>query len=177
MTLHDSTPRGHYKGFAWELSRSLLGVGVSTVLGVLFGALFAVGLDAETSTVVIAGFAGGFVGLATSPALSLVMHSRDAGLGVFLVTLATGVASLACGWLVRPVELGWGVLATVGFYVAVCIVWRIWAGSGAWAPHVAICGRCGYDLRGLSSDRCPECGVRFERARVTPPARGDSSAE
>ncbi len=27
----------------------------------------------------------------------------------------------------------------------------------------AICGPCGYDLRGLSESRCPECGAPFDK--------------
>src|SRR5438876_11478595 len=26
-----------------------------------------------------------------------------------------------------------------------------------------LCGSCGYDLRGAVSDRCPQCGRRFDR--------------
>ena len=29
-----------------------------------------------------------------------------------------------------------------------------------------LCGHCGQNLRGVSSDRCPECGHRFDRART-----------
>ncbi len=29
-----------------------------------------------------------------------------------------------------------------------------------------LCGHCGQNLRGVSSDRCPECGYRFDRART-----------
>lgn len=32
------------------------------------------------------------------------------------------------------------------------------------APH-AICSRCGYDLRGIESDRCPECGFELASQR------------
>jgi tRNA(Ile2) C34 agmatinyltransferase TiaS len=37
---------------------------------------------------------------------------------------------------------------------------------------VAVCMKCGYDLRGLpaGSDRCPECGVEFE---ADPAAKGE----
>jgi hypothetical protein len=29
-----------------------------------------------------------------------------------------------------------------------------------------ICPSCGYDLRGISSERCPECGTSFDRASI-----------
>src|SRR5689334_1075631 len=32
-----------------------------------------------------------------------------------------------------------------------------------------LCGRCGHNLRGVPSDRCPECGRRFDRARIVLP--------
>ena len=31
-------------------------------------------------------------------------------------------------------------------------------------PPLPLCPDCGYDLRGLASDRCPECGLRIDRA-------------
>lgn len=40
------------------------------------------------------------------------------------------------------------------------------------SPHrdlLPLCDRCGYSLRGLSGDRCPECGHLFDPSRL---ARG-----
>lgn len=36
--------------------------------------------------------------------------------------------------------------------------------AGATAPHELFCPGCGYDLRGIESDRCPECGLAIDRA-------------
>src|SRR5260370_481037 len=33
-----------------------------------------------------------------------------------------------------------------------------------------LCGGCAQNLRGVASDRCPECGRRFDRARLLHPA-------
>src|SRR5215813_4087013 len=33
------------------------------------------------------------------------------------------------------------------------------------------CPLCGYDLRGLSAPRCPECGSRFEWAELRDPTK------
>jgi hypothetical protein len=32
-------------------------------------------------------------------------------------------------------------------------------------PETIYCGTCGYDLRGLTSDRCPECGLTIDATR------------
>lgn len=46
-------------------------------------------------------------------------------------------------------------------------------------PLHATCGNraCRYDVRGLleHTDRCPECGSRFEDVGITPPGRGRNS--
>ena len=37
-------------------------------------------------------------------------------------------------------------------------------------PTKRVCANCGYDLRGLQSDRCPECGEAFDPKRRAGPA-------
>src|SRR6266513_2117893 len=32
-----------------------------------------------------------------------------------------------------------------------------------------LCGHCSHNLRGVPSDRCPECGTRFDRSRILLP--------
>ncbi len=41
------------------------------------------------------------------------------------------------------------------------------ASERAAIPHDLYCQECGYNLRGLTSDRCPECGRSLEGIRVT----------
>src|SRR5438477_13137741 len=36
-------------------------------------------------------------------------------------------------------------------------------------PFGRFCPDCGYDLRGLSSERCPECGLSIDAAMVESP--------
>ncbi len=36
------------------------------------------------------------------------------------------------------------------------------------AARAGNCGHCGYDLTGLTSEKCPECGVWIGRHRATP---------
>ncbi|RJP34806.1 MAG: hypothetical protein C4547_10385 [Phycisphaerales bacterium] len=39
--------------------------------------------------------------------------------------------------------------------------------GGAWHPDLhPLCTRCGYDLTGSVSDRCPECGGSFSRRQI-----------
>jgi hypothetical protein len=40
----------------------------------------------------------------------------------------------------------------------------------------AICVNCGYDLRGQTQPRCPECGKAFDPALLTPADRADPDA-
>ena len=39
------------------------------------------------------------------------------------------------------------------------------------ATGVPICIKCGYDLRGQTEPRCPECGTAFERTLLTKTAQ------
>ena len=67
---------------------------------------------------------------------------------------------------------GWGVGTEHGLVVPLW-PWPIVAIGVALYAHGLVrgarmrgrCERCGYDLRGLESDKCPECGVRSEQAR------------
>lgn len=152
-------PHGVHRGFRWELGRSLGAVVLSSVLGVLFGALCGAGLGLWQEAMFIACVAGAVVGFACSPVLTLVTTSRDAGVGVLLVTLVTGGAGVLAGSLGRAYDgMWWGVLATILVYVAVCVGWRMWSGTGAWTPSMRLCRGCGYDLVGLTGPVCPECG-------------------
>src|SRR5256885_10861457 len=36
--------------------------------------------------------------------------------------------------------------------------------AAAIAPATLLCPACGYDLRAIQSDRCPECGLAIDRA-------------
>ena len=47
-----------------------------------------------------------------------------------------------------------------------------------WSQQVEeiCCPLCGYNLRGLSEPRCPECGHRFEWHTLIDPAERDASS-
>ena len=60
-------------------------------------------------------------------------------------------------WWIVSVNL-WGMAALFGLYPAI--------GFARWLvrrsrPRKGACRGCGYDLRGLSTRRCPECGTQF----------------
>jgi uncharacterized paraquat-inducible protein A len=42
---------------------------------------------------------------------------------------------------------------------------------------VAVCLRCGYDLRGQTEPRCPECGTEFKPALLNTPKQHTSVEE
>ena len=82
---------------------------------------------------------------------------------VQLFTAAVGMfAAVGVGWVVVAGVLSllswWGVmLAAIGLAVAVYVRGRQQRQRQAWvdAGH---CAACGYDLRGLPTSVCPECG-------------------
>jgi hypothetical protein len=59
-----------------------------------------------------------------------------------------------------------GIMGGLCGVLAVFVGYRVVAGEIRLALRqrlrelgVRVCGRCGYDLRGLPADRCPECGA------------------
>lgn len=70
--------------------------------------------------------------------------------------------STNCGFAWRFVLPLWIPLALSG-------TWVLWSGSWAWRNRIILghCSSCRYDLRGLSSPVCPECGSPI----IIPPER------
>lgn len=54
----------------------------------------------------------------------------------------------------------WGLCVVLGGAWALLRSW-------GWAYHAWQCGRCGYDVRGLTGGRCPECGTGVDAAMRT----------
>jgi DNA-directed RNA polymerase subunit RPC12/RpoP len=91
---------------------------------------------------------------------------------VFLVVIAfivislvpmLAVLALARLGVIPARNLDQSIVLALGFGMcaAVCtplILALLYPGSKAWE-----CNQCGYDLRSLSTRRCPECGSRFTR--------------
>lgn len=86
---------------------------------------------------------------------------------IFIVSLASGVIGAGLGLLMQPAEFHKiGATLSIGMAV-VCTPFYLIA-IGAWAffypaefaAHFGPgnCTTCGYDLSGIASSRCPECG-------------------
>lgn len=63
----------------------------------------------------------------------------------------TAPGSPRSGW-----ELDWP--TSVPFFLCVLATWVVWRRTRV--PE-GLCPRCGYDLRGQTVNRCPECGLRY----------------
>lgn len=67
--------------------------------------------------------------------------------------------------------------------ISTVVLWRM---DRAWPPRMHLCSQCGYDTRGITSGRCPECGWSIANppglsadkhagpTEVNPPARAQS---
>jgi hypothetical protein len=66
----------------------------------------------------------------------------------------------------RPVVLGIDCVAA-GLAVVLVRLWLVKRSRRVALRH-GMCARCGYDLRGSPTGRCPECGVVSERASAKP---------
>ncbi|UCG33887.1 MAG: hypothetical protein JSU68_04465 [Phycisphaerales bacterium] len=58
-------------------------------------------------------------------------------------------------------------LATLGAFISVMAYIALGSGRKARRRARRVCSECGYDLRGLTTARCPECGTPFD-ARFLP---------
>lgn len=78
----------------------------------------------------------------------------------------------------------WLLLTAVIVAIPILLVGRYWAIKSrvqrsvrTWLVQQGypLCVRCGYDLRGLTDPRCPECGSRFDPDLLKQPARPSSA--
>ncbi len=108
-------------------------------LGVLYGAVL-----------------GSFVGFITSPIPAfLLMHKQLSH--AWLITYGGSAMVILVAYTLFPNSslvitfIGWLVIC-----IGVCLVLpRKWSPTG---PPAHLCRSCGYDLRGLTAQTCPECG-------------------
>ncbi len=87
--------------------------------------------------------------------------------GCIMFPVWGAIGAFAAGVVTFPV----GVLTAVFVRLALLVCDRV-------VPRPGLCWKCGYDLGGLSGERCPECGARLlqspreapiEQAGVVPP--------
>ena len=56
------------------------------------------------------------------------------------------------------------ILATLFLlFAAILIACAVWPRR---SPKLGFCVECGYNLRGSTEPRCPECGARFEKTKL-----------
>lgn len=149
----------------------MLNVLGSTINGVAFAVAMVIGqeirliaADAESSSFssiavqacVVGGTLGAIVGVLSSP-IAVVAVIRTEGIRPLTLTfLASSVAALTA--VIHPVV---GLICSLGAYLVSCVVTSLRAPQ-TWPPPIppGSCVRCGYDLRGLEADVCPECGKK-----------------
>lgn len=81
-------------------------------------------------------------------------------------------------------RITWGrdhpaLLVAIPVFALTCGVLRF-AMPSVWPRHLPwVCQNCNYDLRGVTTQKCPECGRPFEGTHVLPAAQNstDASAE
>lgn len=130
-----------------------------------------------------------FGGLVTGGIQAVVMMRDVHGLDLSVVTIGWSILGLLHGPLLWPIlaRRAWWTTAAVlcfGLVVAAVVagvtrvpeliflvpIAALWLSAGAcWRFSKAIaapglCRMCDYDLRGLPSPRCPECGTPFDYA-------------
>jgi len=95
-------------------------------------------------------------------------------LGVFVDVGLRSSAGMFTGFLVLA-GLAWAVAMCLGS-LSSAAGGRLWDRYRVFA-RAGLCVRCGYDLRGTPSGRCPECGTGFEATRTAASPTGSADEE
>jgi hypothetical protein len=104
---------------------------------------------------------GAFVGLLTSPIPALLLMHKEIDHAWSLAYAVSAVIAV----LSHVTFPNWSFVVTLTGWLACCI------GAGLWLPRrwppvprpQHLCRGCGYDLRALTSFKCPECGLHFDQ--------------
>ncbi len=109
--------------------------------------------------------------LAKKPSFYLVLVGYTFGVGGCVAAILTWVHR----WVAVPPGMYGGILGGItGGSGTVAMAWfwrrrvRRFLRERLLALGVPICLKCGYDLRGQTTPRCPECGTPFDSALVSP---------
>jgi len=95
-------------------------------------------------------------------------------LGVFVDLGLRSGDSIFTGLLVLG-GLAWVVTMCLGS-LSFAASSRLWERRRFFA-RAGLCAHCGYDLRGTSSGRCPECGTAFEVTNTPAPPAGSANEQ
>lgn len=145
--------------------------GLSAAMGACFGAAYG-GASVGSLGGFVGAFIGAVVGLIMAPALIIARESSGHPLVLPFIFTPTLLTSLGVGFVTT--ESSWTFLVPCGVYLVTCLT----AGQVFRRPVIppGCCRGCGYDMRGLTGPRCPECGWR-RVVRRRDPGPIDSDAE
>lgn len=147
----------------WERSKMLLrrvvwimGIGV---ISVLFGSVVMVTADG-VSTGLTAPLGMGFWMLLCFWAGNAAARIPSVGIALLLIIILVAGAIVAELSYFGPGSGLTFLTCAVDVPLVLCSYWgtRIFIGLGTHECSTGLCRRCGYDLRGTTSERCSECG-------------------
>jgi hypothetical protein len=154
------------------LTRTAILLLVSPVLGSVFAIASLLGM-ANPGVFIMAPFAAGFgffIGAAMSPLPALCLQRAPLRQALAFVGISTSIAAMLGGWFgpMTPYPAIWAGIA----YVASCLSWLVFSLFLPAEHHATtdtlVCP-CGYDLTGLESTACPECGASFSASVASTP--------
>lgn len=154
------------------LTRAAILLLVSPVLGSIFALAALLGM-ANPGVFILAvpvAMYGAVIGAAMSPIPALCLLRGRLRQALAFVGISTSIAAMIGGWFgpMTPYPVVWAAIA----YIASCVSWLAFSFFLPAEHHATndtlVCA-CGYDLTGLESTRCPECGSSFPASNASTP--------
>lgn len=154
------------------LTRTAILLLASPVLGSIFALASLLGM-ADPGVFIMAPFAAVFgflIGAAMSPLPALCLQRGPLRHALAFVGISTSIAAMLGGWFgpMTPYPAVWAGIA----YIASCLSWLVFSlflPAERHATNDTLACACGYDLTGLESTRCPECGSSFPASNASKP--------
>ncbi len=154
------------------LTRTAILLLASPVLGSVFAiaALFGMANPGVFILAIPAAIYGAVIGAAMSPLPALCLQRGPLRQALAFVGISTSIAAMLGGWFgpMTPYPAVWAGIA----YIASCLCWLVFSLFLPAERHARtdtlVCP-CGYDLTGLESTRCPECGSSFPASNANTP--------
>lgn len=157
MTEHSPDPWQNGEAAAWLL--------LSPALGVAFAWAAALPYATDAAVVLIATFVGLICGLVMMPVMILGAWRRNTGIAALLQLVGGAVtAGVSSGLIGANSRTGGSpviaILFTAAAVVVIAVITRVvLPRRPGLIRRAGRCSYCGYDVRGLTSDICPECGA------------------